>query len=74
MQISLKKLLLLLLIIILLAKFKLIITMITAIFMGFYDAFEPLRERPAAERYIVALAFLALIYLTIYKLLLNRKK
>lgn len=73
-QISLKKLLLLLFIIILLSKLKLIIALFANIFTGFYDSFEPLRDSPPLGKYIAALLLLALLYITIFKLLLNRRK
>jgi len=73
-QISLKKVLLLILIIILLSKLKVIITGLKVFFGTFYDAFEPLRNSPPFGKYVVALIFLALIYITIYKLLQRKQR
>ena len=71
--ISLKKVIVAILIIILLSRLDRIIALMVRIYEAFYDSFEPLRNCPPGWKYVVALTFLALIYVTIFKLLQNRK-
>jgi len=72
--ISLKKVIVAILIIILLSRLDRIIALIVRIYEAFYDSFEPLRNCPPEGKYIAALVFLALVYITIFKLLQNRRK
>jgi len=74
MQISLKKILIVLMIIILLSQLHKISVVSKDIFRVFYDAFDPMRNSPPLARYTAVLAFLALVWVTVYYLLLNRRK
>ncbi len=74
MNISFKKILIAFLIILLLSKIRFIAAAVHEIFISFYDAFEPLRDSPPLARYTAAVAFLALVWITVYYLLLNRRK
>lgn len=72
--ISLKRVLLAILIIVLLSKLNRIIAFGHSVYQAIYDSFEPLRNNSCVEgRYVATLLLLALIYITIFKLLQNRK-
>jgi hypothetical protein len=74
MQISIKKILIAVLIIILLSQLHEIAVVSKDVFRVFYDAFDPIRNSPPLAHYTAVLAFLALVWVTIYYLLLNRRK
>ena len=71
--ISMKRVVIAIIIIVLLAKLDRVIALFNSIYETFYNAFEPLRNSPPLGKYIVALLFLLLLYITIFKLLLRRK-
>jgi len=71
--ISMKKVFIAIIIIILLAKLDRVIALFNSIYIVFYNSFEPLRNSPPLAKYIAALAFLLLLYVTIIKLLQRRK-
>jgi len=71
--ISMKKVFIAIIIIVLLAKLDRIIVLFNCIYAAFYNAFEPLRNSPPLAKYIAALAFLLLLYVTMFKLLQRRK-
>ena len=72
--ISSKKIIIILLVFIALSRWD----KVSAIASGFYqfivDALEPLRHSPAPGRLAVASLILALIYITVFKLLYDRKE
>jgi len=71
--ISMKKVLIAILIIVLLSRLDRIFALFSGFYQAIYDSFEPLRNSSIESRYIAALAFLALIWVTVYLLLQNRK-
>ena len=68
-RISIKKILILLVVIITLSQLHKIAAVSKDIFGTFYDCFEPLRDSPPLGKYIVAIVFLSLLYITIIKIL-----
>lgn len=72
--ISIKKIILWIVIITVLVKWDEIMAVILSIFFVFYRAFEPLRESPPLARYTAALAVLALLYISVFKLLQSMRK
>ena len=74
MQISIKKILIALVIIIILSQLHKISVVSKDVFRVFYDAFDPMRNSPPLACYTAVLAFLALVWVTVYYLLLNRRK
>jgi hypothetical protein len=74
MQISIKKILIAVAIIILLSQLPKIAVVSKDAFRVFYDAFDPMRNSPPLARYTAVLAFLAFVWVTVYYLLLNRRK
>jgi hypothetical protein len=71
--ISIKRVVIATIIIVLLAKLDRVIAFFNSIYEAFYNAFEPLRNSPPLGKYIAALMFLLLLYITIFKLLQRRK-
>ena len=71
--ISIKKVLTAIFVIILLSRLDLVLGLIAGIFKAFYDAFEPLRNSPPLAKYTAALMVLALLYITMFKLLQKRR-
>jgi hypothetical protein len=71
--ISMKRVVIAIIIIVLLANLDRVIALFNSIYEAFYNAFEPLRNSPPFGKYIVALLFLLLLYVTIFKLLQRRK-
>jgi hypothetical protein len=71
--ISWKKVLIAILVIVALSRLNQIINFTASIYQAFYDSFEPLRNSPPLAKYIAALMVLFLLYITIFKLLQNRK-
>ena len=71
--ISMKKVLVLILLVLLLFHWRFVADLCRHIGQIIYDSFEPLRNRPVEERYVVVLLLLALIYATLFRLL-HRKK
>jgi len=72
-EISIKKILIAVLIVIALSQIRKIAAFLKAVYQTFYDVFEPVRGWSPEWKYVNALMFLALIYVTIFKLILNRK-
>ena len=68
-QISLKKILIFLVIIIALSHLDKIIAAFKDVYWAFYDCFEPLRDSPPLGKYVVAIAALVLLCMTIVTLL-----
>lgn len=68
-RISIKKILILLVVIITLSQLHKIAAVSKDIFGTFYDCFEPLRNSPPLGKYVVAIAALVLLYMTIVTLL-----
>ncbi len=68
-QISIKKILILLVIIIALSHLRKIAMVSEGVYRTFYDCFEPLRNSPPLGKYIVALVFLVILYMTIVTLI-----
>ena len=73
-SISIKKVLIVILVVIILSKLDKVFAFFSRIYQFFYDSFEPLRNSPPLARYTAVLAFLALVWVTVYYLLLNRRK
>ncbi len=71
--ISLKKLLIVILVVILLSRLDKVAMLGSRICGYIYESFEPFREFSKEQRYLVMLAFFALLYITIFKLLYKRK-
>ena len=71
--ISFKKILIAILAIVILSQFDHILAFARSVYQQIYIAFEPLRNCGPGAKYIVTLLFLALIYITVFKLLQNRK-
>jgi len=82
--ISLKRIFFAIVIIILLSKldrviafvsgiYRISIAFISGIYWMFYFSFEPLRKCSVEAKYVVALLFLALIYITVYKILQKKR-
>ena len=67
--ISMKKVLIAILIIILLSRLDRVIAFAKRAYVTVYESFEPLRNCSAEARYIVLIAFLALIYISVFRLL-----
>ena len=74
-QISLKKIFIVLVVIFLLSQSGKLIRFFTNLKLEglFFDSMEPLRKSPVEARYVLTLLLFALIYITIFKLLQNRK-
>ena len=70
--ISIKKIVFWIVIIILLSQIDHIIAFVLGIYRIFHFCFGPLRNCPVEAKYVVALLFLALVWITIYKLLFRR--
>jgi hypothetical protein len=74
MQISIKKILTVLVIVILLSQLHKIAAVVNGVYQFFWNSFDPLRNSPPLARYTAVLMFLALVWITGYYLLLNRRK
>jgi len=70
--ISFKKLVIAILIVIAMSKIDRISAFASAVYQFFYDSFEGLRTSPARGRLAVATLILALLYISIYKLLYEK--
>ena len=81
--ISLKKIFIVILVVILLSQIKpiiefiliacrMLVVFVLAVFRVFWVCFTPLRNSPIEGQYVVALLFLALVWITIYKLFRRR--
>jgi hypothetical protein len=68
-----KRVIIVILAIIALSRIDRLIHLARVIVRAFWDAMEPLRDSPVEGQYVVGLAFLALIYVTLFKLLQGRK-
>jgi hypothetical protein len=71
--ISSKKILIGLLVLIALSRWDKVSAFASSVYEFFYDALAPVRHGSADGRFLVALALLALLFITIFKLLYNRK-
>ena len=71
-QISMKKVLIAILIIILLSRLDKVFAFASGLYQAIVDSFEPLRRCSAEMKYLVLIAFFALLYITIFKLLYKR--
>ena len=69
-----KKVLIIIGIVVLLAKFQQIKLFVTQLWTMIYDSMDPLWQRPAEEKFVVALLFYALIFVVVYKLITRRKE
>jgi hypothetical protein len=72
-EISIKKILIFLAIIITLSQLHKILAFMRAVHQFVWDGLEPARHFSTGEKYLVILGLLALVYITIFRLLLNRK-
>ncbi len=70
--ISLKKIGIIVLVIIALSRLDRILAVATGIYQFFCDSLAPFRDTPAEGRFVVALAILVLVYVTVLRLLHNR--
>ena len=70
--ISFKKIALVLLAVIALSRLDKISATLSAIYEFFCDSLAPFHNSPAEGRFVVALAILALVYVTLFKLLHDR--
>jgi len=70
--ISFKKLIIAILIVIALSRIDRIVAFASEIYQFFYDSFEGLRTSPARGRLAVATLILALLYISIYRLLYEK--
>jgi len=71
-RISFKKLVIGILIVIALSRIDRLLAFVSAVYQFFYDSFEGLRTSPARERLAIATLILALLYISIYKLLYEK--
>ncbi len=72
--ISSKKILIILLVLSTMVLWDKVMAMGSATCRYFSDALEPLRDSPPQGRLVVAMLILALLYITIFKLLYNRNE
>ena len=72
--ISFKKLVIVILIVIALSKIDRILAFASGIYQFFYNSFEGLRNSPVPGRLAVATLILALLYISIYKLVYEKMK
>jgi hypothetical protein len=70
--ISIKKVLIFIGLIILLIHLKKFKNLIVNLWQIIYDNFEPLRRCSLEWRYVVTLMFLALLYITVFKIIKNK--
>jgi len=70
--ISFKKIALVLLAVIALSRLDQILAVLAGIYEFFCDSLAPFHDSPPGGRFVVALAILALLYLTIFRLLHDR--
>ena len=68
-----KKVIMWILIILMFFQLDKILASIYLIYKAIYDSFEPLRNGPENARFVTTLLILALLYITIFKLLQNRR-
>jgi len=72
--ISLKKVAIALLVIIALSRLDKLLALAAVIWQGIYDSFEPLRNSPPVARQSIVVLVLALVYITIFKLIFRKIK
>jgi hypothetical protein len=71
--ISMKKVLIVILIVIGLSRLDRVIAFASKIYQFFYDSFEPLQTCPRNARLTLVLLALALLYITVFKLLYRKR-
>lgn len=72
--ISWKKVLIVIGIVVVLAKFETIKSLLSHLGAMIYSSMDPLWQRPAEEKYVVAMLFYALIFIVVYKLIMKRRR
>jgi hypothetical protein len=72
--ISMKKILIAILIIVLLSRLDRVFAFLSRIYEFVYESLDPARNFSKGEKYILCLLLLALLYITIYKLLYEKMR
>jgi len=72
--ISLKKIAVVVLVIVALSRLDKVIALAFSTWQAVCDSFEPLRNSPPVARQIIVVLLLALVYITIFKLLIRKRK
>lgn len=72
-RLSLKNIIIVVLIIVLLAHCGRVFRICAGMYVWVYDSLEPFRSAPPVGRYVLVVAVLLLIYVTVFKLFHKRK-
>ena len=72
-SISMKKVLIAVVLILALSRLDHILVLMMRVWYIFYDSFEPLRHSPVEVRFMAALSFLVILWVTAYMLLRKRR-